>query len=140
GSARRSPRHPPPVAGRADSLTRSESTSGGASAAPPDTPHRSPVATILSRALTPPLRECDGRFVARRENAGCVEPHATARTVDRSRPAPVSYVIMARERHVDALMRKLLHAIETSLSAAEAAREAVQEVLKRGAEAGIFFA
>src|SRR5438067_353012 len=28
-----------------------ESTSGGASAAPPDTPHRPPVATILSRAL-----------------------------------------------------------------------------------------
>ncbi|PYM08580.1 MAG: hypothetical protein DMD82_02145 [Candidatus Rokuibacteriota bacterium] len=47
---------------------------------------------------------------------------------------------MARERHVDALMRKLLHAIETSLSAAEAAREAVQEILKRGAETGIFFA
>src|SRR5207247_11428250 len=51
GSDRRSPRHPPPVAGRADSLTLSESTSGGASAAPPDTPHRSPGAPLLWRAL-----------------------------------------------------------------------------------------
>ncbi len=44
------------------------------------------------------------------------------------------------ESDVDALMRKLLEAIETSLAAAEAAREAVQEILKRGAETGIFFA
>lgn len=47
---------------------------------------------------------------------------------------------MAGERHVDALMKKLLHAIEISLAAAEAAREAVQEILKRGADTGIFFA
>src|SRR5207249_341075 len=33
-------------------LARTDSTSGGASAASPDTPHRPPVATILSRALT----------------------------------------------------------------------------------------
>jgi hypothetical protein len=47
---------------------------------------------------------------------------------------------MKRERHVDALMTKLVKAIEVSLAAAEAAREAVQEILKRGAETGIFFA
>ena len=47
---------------------------------------------------------------------------------------------MAGERHVDALMKKLLQTIEVSLAAAEAAREAVQEILKRGAETGIFFA
>lgn len=37
-------------------------------------------------------------------------------------------------------MTKLLKAIEVSLAAAEAAREALQEILKRGAETGIFFA
>jgi hypothetical protein len=47
---------------------------------------------------------------------------------------------MAPERHVDALMKKLLHTIEVSLAAADAAREAVQEILRRGAETGIFFA
>ena len=47
---------------------------------------------------------------------------------------------MGRDRHVDALMTKLLKAIEVSLAAAEAAREALQEILKRGAETGIFFA
>ncbi|HKW92144.1 MAG TPA: hypothetical protein VJX92_09605 [Methylomirabilota bacterium] len=36
-------------------------------------------------------------------------------------------------------MEKLLHAIELSLKATEASREAVQEILKRGAETGIFF-
>jgi glycine cleavage system aminomethyltransferase T len=36
-------------------------------------------------------------------------------------------------------MTKLVKAIEVSLTAAEAAREAVQEILKRGAETGIFF-
>jgi hypothetical protein len=46
---------------------------------------------------------------------------------------------MPRERHVDALLRKLLQAIEVSLSATDAARDAVQEILKRGAETGIFF-
>ena len=47
---------------------------------------------------------------------------------------------MPPERHVEVLMKKLLHTIEVSLAAAEAAREAVQEILKRGAETGIFFA
>ena len=37
-------------------------------------------------------------------------------------------------------MDKLLRAIELSLRAAEASRDAVQEILKRGAETGIFFA
>jgi TRAP-type uncharacterized transport system substrate-binding protein len=36
-------------------------------------------------------------------------------------------------------MEKLLHAIEVSLKATEASREAVQEILRRGAETGIFF-
>ncbi len=36
-------------------------------------------------------------------------------------------------------MEKLLRAIELSLKATEASREAVQEILKRGAETGIFF-
>jgi hypothetical protein len=47
---------------------------------------------------------------------------------------------MPRERHVDALMKKLLQTIEVSLIATEAARDAVQEILKRGADTGIFFA
>jgi hypothetical protein len=36
-------------------------------------------------------------------------------------------------------MDKLLRAIEMSMRATEASREAVQEILKRGAETGIFF-
>ena len=36
-------------------------------------------------------------------------------------------------------MKKLLEAIEVSLGATEAARDAVQEILKRGADTGIFF-
>ena len=47
---------------------------------------------------------------------------------------------MARERQPDALMKKLLQAIEVSLAATDAARDAVQEILKRGADTGIFFA
>jgi hypothetical protein len=47
---------------------------------------------------------------------------------------------MARDRQVDALLRKLLQTIEASLSAADAARDAVQEILRRGADTGIFFA
>lgn len=47
---------------------------------------------------------------------------------------------MPRERHVDVLMRKLLQAIETSLQATDASRDAVQEILRRGADTGIFFA
>jgi hypothetical protein len=47
---------------------------------------------------------------------------------------------MARERHVEALLRKLVQTVEVSLQATDAAREAVQEILKRGADTGIFFA
>ena len=47
---------------------------------------------------------------------------------------------MPKERHVDALMKKLVQTIEASLTATEAARDAVQEILKRGADTGIFFA
>jgi hypothetical protein len=47
---------------------------------------------------------------------------------------------MARDRSGDVLMKKLLHAVEVSLTATEAAREALQEILRRGAETGIFFA
>jgi len=36
-------------------------------------------------------------------------------------------------------MRKLLKAIEVSLAATDASREAVQEILRRGAETGILF-
>jgi hypothetical protein len=46
---------------------------------------------------------------------------------------------MSREPHVDALMKRLLRAIEVSLSATDAARDAVQEILRRGADTGIFF-
>ncbi len=48
--------------------------------------------------------------------------------------------IMSRERHVDVLMRKLLRAVEASLAATDAAREAVQEILRQGADTAIFFA
>jgi len=47
---------------------------------------------------------------------------------------------MPRERTVDGLMKKLLKTIEVSLAATDAARDAVQEILKRGADTGIFFA
>jgi hypothetical protein len=47
---------------------------------------------------------------------------------------------MTPDRHVDRLMDKLLRAIELSLRATEASRDAVQEILRRGAETGIFFA
>jgi hypothetical protein len=46
---------------------------------------------------------------------------------------------MPPDRHAERLMEKLLRAIEVSLQATEASREAVQEILKRGAETGIFF-
>ena len=46
---------------------------------------------------------------------------------------------MVPDRHADQLMDKLLRAIEVSLRATEASRDAVQEILKRGAETGIFF-
>lgn len=44
-----------------------------------------------------------------------------------------------RDGHVDDLMAKLTRAIELSLAAAEASREAVLEILRRGGETGIFF-
>jgi hypothetical protein len=47
---------------------------------------------------------------------------------------------MARERHLDGLFKRLVQTIEASLSATDAARDAVQEILKRGADTGIFFA
>jgi hypothetical protein len=47
---------------------------------------------------------------------------------------------MTSDRHTERLMEKLLRAIQLSLEATEASREAVQEILKRGADTGIFFA
>jgi hypothetical protein len=47
---------------------------------------------------------------------------------------------MAPERHADRLIEKLLRAIELSLKATEASREAVQEIVKHGAETAILFA
>ena len=47
---------------------------------------------------------------------------------------------MPPDAHVDRLMGKLVRAVEVSLKATEAARDAVTEILKRGAETGIFFA
>lgn len=41
---------------------------------------------------------------------------------------------MARGRHVDGLMEKLLRAIECSLAASQAARETIEEIF-RGADA-----
>jgi hypothetical protein len=46
---------------------------------------------------------------------------------------------MRRERHVEPLMKKLLQAIEASLAAADASRDALQEILRRGADTGLFF-
>jgi hypothetical protein len=46
---------------------------------------------------------------------------------------------MPGNRHADDLMEKLLRAIELSLRATLASRDAVQEIVKRGAETGIFF-
>jgi hypothetical protein len=43
------------------------------------------------------------------------------------------------DTQVDALMKKLLRTIEVSLAATEAARDAVQEILRRGADTGLFF-
>ena len=47
---------------------------------------------------------------------------------------------MPRETHIDALMKRLVRAIEVSLAATDAARDALQEILRRGADTGIFFA
>jgi hypothetical protein len=46
---------------------------------------------------------------------------------------------MTQERPADRLMDKLLRAIDLSMKATEASREVVQEILRRGAETGIFF-
>ena len=46
---------------------------------------------------------------------------------------------MPDKHHADQLMEKLLRAIELSLKATLASRDAVQEILKRGAETGVFF-
>jgi hypothetical protein len=47
---------------------------------------------------------------------------------------------MRRERPVDPRMKKLLQAIEASLAANDAARDALQEILRRGADTALFFA
>ena len=47
---------------------------------------------------------------------------------------------MARDKHIDGLMEKLLKAIECSLAASQAARETIEQILKRGADTAIFFA
>ena len=46
---------------------------------------------------------------------------------------------MTQERPADRLMDKLLRAIDLSMKATEASREAVQEIRRRGAATGIFF-
>jgi hypothetical protein len=46
---------------------------------------------------------------------------------------------MSRDEHVERLMEKLLRAVQASLAAADAAREAVEEFLRRGDEPGIPF-
>ncbi|HYU15212.1 MAG TPA: hypothetical protein VEL05_04050 [Candidatus Acidoferrum sp.] len=46
---------------------------------------------------------------------------------------------MTPDAHVDRLMGKLVRAVEVSLDATQAARDAVAEILKRGAETGILF-
>lgn len=47
---------------------------------------------------------------------------------------------MPPDAYVDRLMGKLVKTVLVSLEATEAARDAVAEILKRGAETGIFFA
>ncbi len=47
---------------------------------------------------------------------------------------------MPREPHVEALLRRLEQAVEVSLAATQASREALQEILKQGADTSIFFA
>lgn len=46
---------------------------------------------------------------------------------------------MSQDAHVEALMRRLLKAVEVSLAATDAARDAVQEILRRGADTAMFF-
>jgi hypothetical protein len=44
---------------------------------------------------------------------------------------------MSRDEHVERLMEKLLRAVRAGLAASDAAREAVEEFLRRGDESGI---
>lgn len=46
---------------------------------------------------------------------------------------------MPREPHVEALFKKLQQAVETSLAATQASREALQEIIRQGADTSIFF-
>jgi len=46
---------------------------------------------------------------------------------------------MGRDAHLETLMKKLLRAIEVSLAATDAARDAVQAILRRGADTALFF-
>ncbi len=55
-------------------------------------------------------------------------------------PAGIVTLGMMRDQYVQRLMEKLLRAIECSLAASEAARETVEEILRRGADTAIFFA
>ena len=59
--------------------------------------------------------------------------------IDRARTARYRTHEMTRDKHVGGLMAKLLRAIECSLAASEAAREAMEEILRRGADTKIFF-
>ena len=63
-----------------------------------------------------------------------------ARSRERARAVCYRKDAMARERHLDGLFKRLVQTIEASLTATDAARDAVQEILKRGADTGIFFA
>lgn len=56
-----------------------------------------------------------------------------------ARGAGIVGPVMPRDPGADPLMKKLLRAIEVSLNATDAARDAVQEILRRGADTGIFF-
>ncbi len=46
---------------------------------------------------------------------------------------------MPREPHVEALFKKLQQAVEISLAAPQASREALQEIQRQGADTSIFF-
>ena len=79
------------------------------------------------------------RVLAQREAAARV---ARARRERRPRSVHGPYDMlgaMRRERHVDPLMKKLVQAIQASLAATDAARDALQEILRRGADTGLFF-
>ena len=46
---------------------------------------------------------------------------------------------MAPRKPIEALLGRLVEAVDVSLSATDAAREAVHEILRQGAETGAFF-